>query len=142
MPDYDESSAAQHAAEDAARAAGGQYRPRYNGWTNYETWSTNLWIINDQGTDEEARQTVAAAYHVAGRAVPPTSDPDPVSRAAGDHRYRISVAADALRDWWTEYTAEQAGALADDYSGPMSDAWTHFLGWVDWYEIAEGLAEE
>ena len=25
---------------------------KYNGWTNYETWIVNLWLSNDQGTDE------------------------------------------------------------------------------------------
>ena len=24
----------------------------YNGWTNYETWLVNLWLSNDQGTEE------------------------------------------------------------------------------------------
>jgi len=24
----------------------------YNGWTNYETWCVNLWLDNDQGTQE------------------------------------------------------------------------------------------
>ena len=25
---------------------------KYNGWTNYETWLVNLWLSNDQGTEE------------------------------------------------------------------------------------------
>jgi len=25
---------------------------QYNGWTNRETWLTNLWLTNDQGTYE------------------------------------------------------------------------------------------
>lgn len=24
----------------------------YQGWTNYETWAVNLWISNDQGSEE------------------------------------------------------------------------------------------
>jgi len=24
----------------------------YNGWTNYETWATKLWMDNDQGAQE------------------------------------------------------------------------------------------
>ena len=46
----------------------------YNGWTNYETWLTGLWLSNDQATDRVAREIVTAA-------------PDRVA------------AADALRDW-------------------------------------------
>ena len=25
---------------------------RYNGWTNYETWLVNLWMDNEQGSQE------------------------------------------------------------------------------------------
>ena len=32
---------------------------KYNGWTNYETWCVNLWIDNDEGTQEMVREQVA-----------------------------------------------------------------------------------
>ena len=25
---------------------------KYNGWTNYETWVTKLWMDNDEGSQE------------------------------------------------------------------------------------------
>ena len=31
----------------------------YNGWTNYETWLTHLWLTNDPGTDSAAREIAA-----------------------------------------------------------------------------------
>ena len=30
----------------------------YNGWKNYETWCVNLWISNDPGSEEAARECV------------------------------------------------------------------------------------
>lgn len=32
----------------------------YNGWTNYETWLVNLWLTNDEGSDEMARECCKA----------------------------------------------------------------------------------
>jgi hypothetical protein len=32
----------------------------YNGWPNYETWAAHLWLSNDQGTYETARELAAA----------------------------------------------------------------------------------
>ncbi|MCC6131418.1 MAG: hypothetical protein IT186_15980 [Acidobacteria bacterium] len=34
-------------------------RPR-NGWTNHETWVSNLWLTNDRGTFEAAREAASA----------------------------------------------------------------------------------
>lgn len=35
---------------------------RYNGWTNHATWNVALWIGNDQGLYEMARDAVWAKY--------------------------------------------------------------------------------
>jgi hypothetical protein len=34
--------------------------PQYNGWANYETWLTYLWLSNDQGTDALCHELVTS----------------------------------------------------------------------------------
>ena len=38
----------------------------YNGWRNYETWCVNLWLTNEEYTEDELRmlaQASASEYH-------------------------------------------------------------------------------
>jgi len=38
----------------------------YNGWTNYETWNVALWIQNDEGLYNAARDVVRSRGHLFG----------------------------------------------------------------------------
>lgn len=125
--------AAGRIAELAATITGGEYRPPYNGWKNRETWNASLWIDNDQGTYEAAREIIREAC--AG------SDYDTrgTYTREQDRRYQLTYAGDALRDWYEETFAPiEAGS---ERAGPATDAWTYAVAVVDWYRVAEGLAE-
>lgn len=34
-------------------------RPEYEGWRNYETWAVGLWLANDEGLYDGAREVAA-----------------------------------------------------------------------------------
>ena len=97
---------------------------KYNGWTNWETWNTNLWMTNEEGWYHEARDIVA-------RYVIEADEEDATPRSVDAY-----AASKALEDWWDET------AGPENRSGPVADAWNATLSEVNWEEIAEGLAEE
>lgn len=127
--DYDPDQRLERVADDLARLAGGEYRPAYNGWTNRETWNASLWINNDEGTYNAAREIVRAAMDGSDYDTRGIIDP------AEDRRYQIRTAGDALREWWDE-------ANAPDGASPLSDAWSYAVAVTDWYAVADGLAED
>jgi len=129
---------AEQLAHTVARLAGGEYRPAYNGWTNRETWNTSLWINNDAGLYETARETVREAMSGSDWDSRGTYRDQP----GANRRYQIRTAADALRDWYTETFDEAWIDNAPPSSGPLADAWTYALACVDWFAIADGLAED
>lgn len=45
-----------------------QNEKRYNGWTNYETWVTALWLDNDEGTQTYWREVTCQCQEEAPRA--------------------------------------------------------------------------
>jgi hypothetical protein len=135
--DYDPERRVERIAEDAAGLAGGEYRPRYNGHPNRETWNAALWIGNEEPMYREANRIVREAFAdyeepsllAAIRSTEPADE-----RAAGRRRGAIHNAADELADWY----AETIDAPTD---GPLGDIMTYALACVDWHDIVGDIAD-
>lgn len=88
---------------------------KYNGWSNYETWVVNLWIDNEQGSQEMFAEWMQEALDEAG------GDKDEAERELADR-------LEAMHD---EAAADLVGI-----TGVFQDLLGHALGCVDWREIA------
>lgn len=98
---------------------------RYNGWTNYETWNVSLWIDNDQGLYEMAREMAQEIHEEGPRPIDDTS-------LSLEPKH---ILADRLKDW--------IGEMAPDLGASMwSDLLNAALSEVDWTEIAENMLSE
>lgn len=99
----------------------------YNGWKNYETWATALWLDNDEWSYNTAREVVAEARRVA--------------EARGDTEYPDVAAADALKEWAEETFIEPITESGTPYGlavDLLRAAWSE----VDWFEVAAHYVEE
>lgn len=97
---------------------------RYNGWTNYETWVTKLWLDNSEADQEIQRELAKQAIAT------PKAD---VWTREETNKYTL---ADLLKDH-----IEDTNPLRGDanlYSDLMSAA----LQEIDWAEIAEAILED
>jgi len=96
----------------------------YNGWTNYETWVTALWLDNDQASYAYWRAVACECRREAGRTNQAVSGLWTEEQAA---RYLL---ADQLKAEVTEGTpvTGEASLYADLLGAALSA--------VNWYEIA------
>jgi hypothetical protein len=93
----------------------------YNGWTNYETWAVNLWLDNDEGTQDYWLEQAGIILA--------NCDND-----ARDATYELAASLqEDLED------LEMWGVHLPN--GPHSDLLAHALGMVDWREIASYMIE-
>ena len=90
----------------------------YNGYTNYETWVTSLWMDNEPHTNEYL-------YELANR--------------EAVHEYEITELMDKADD----LEGDVRDMIFDDnpYNGLRADLLTHAVGEVNWREIIESHME-
>lgn len=91
----------------------------YNGWANYETWLVNLWMDNDQGSQEFFRERAAEIY---GEVIP---NPGFTREVLARLRF-----ADWLKDHHSENMPDMPG------HGLYYDLLLSALSEVNWDEIA------
>lgn len=96
---------------------------KYNGWTNYETWCVNLWLSNDQGSQEYACERAQEALQ--------SAIDDNTSDAKAE---AASTLADELEQMHDENKPEASGVYADLLGAA--------LGAVNWREIAEHYVDD
>lgn len=93
-------------------------RQEYNGWTNYATWLTHLWIDNDSQLYASLRDMMAGYVDRA------------LTRDAAQRQ-----CAELLEDWFTN----EAGMLTDERPGLFADILNAHAREVNWNEIAEHM---
>lgn len=102
----------------------------YNGWSNYKTWATDLWITNDEDGYTAARAAIARGGIAALRAYV-EGLPD-IQRALRGTIPSSGLAADLHED------EQQNARETRDHAAIMRAA----LGKINWQEIVDALREE
>ena len=93
----------------------------YNGWKNYPTWAVNLWLSNDEGLYNEAREI---------------AEQNRQQQTPDNPHWGRAVCADQFKEWVTNDLAPNLGAsFAADLLG-------YALDQVDWFEIADAWLEQ
>lgn len=93
----------------------------YNGWTNYETWNVNLWMTNDQGSQEWATQLATDIFE--------QSAAEGVLTRSEKARYDLG---DYLKNYYDE-------SLPESLAGVYLDLLNAALSEVNWDEIANSM---
>ena len=86
----------------------------YNGWTNWETWNTHLWLTNDEGTYNLILETVSDIV---------TNE----SEASWNWR-----AGDAILDLIEQFKEDGIRLIGDEMT----------MHRVDWTEIGEAFVND
>lgn len=96
----------------------------YNGWTNYETWATALWLDNDEGSQNYWREIAGEC-----RLAAPQADQVEKGYWSVEEAARFTL-ADRLKAEIVEGSPLQEASLYSDLLGAA-------LQEVNWREIAD-----
>jgi len=102
---------------------------KYNGWRNYETWVTALWLDNDQASQEYWRAETQSVYDAAHEATQVRQAIWTVEQAR-----RIQL-ADRLKDVIEQESPVMGASLYADLMGAA-------IAEIDFQEIAEHYLDE
>lgn len=91
---------------------------KYNGWANYETWVTKLWMDNDEGSYHYWQEAAVEVWE-------DSDDKD---------EFCSSFAARLESEHEENAPTAESGVYADLLNAALSE--------VDWYEIAESFVED
>ena len=101
----------------------------YNGWTNYETWVTALWLDNDEGSQSYWREIAGECKLAAPQADQVEKGIWTIEQAA---RFTL---ADRLKDEIEEGSPVQEASLYSDLMGAA-------LQEVNWHEVAANFLSD
>ena len=96
----------------------------YNGWSNYETWTVNLWLDNERGSYEYWREQTREHRKMAA------SCPQVADGTWTADKAEVFNLADQLKEEITAGSPLQASSLYSDLLGAA-------ISEVNWTEIAE-----
>ncbi len=102
----------------------------YNGWTNYETWAVALWIDNEAGSYETAREATREHWDDAA---------DPETRNRWITQSQSQYARYRLAEWIKAHVEEFAPDLG---ASLYADLLTAALSEVEWASIADHWLSE
>lgn len=111
----------------------------YNGWRNYETWLVALWIDNDEGTQDAAREIAQETALRSPERECPLLDNSYWAVPENRNRWYDRKAGDAIRDFLED---PENGALPDTGASLAADLIGSALESVDWEAIGRHYQPE
>lgn len=101
---------------------------KYNGWTNYETWATNLWMDNEESSYKHARQMARDTLIE----VCEEDFENPTEKEKDDAYCALS---ETLKE-------DMESSVPELPNGIFSDLLNAALSEINWHEIAQHLIDE